>query len=331
MTKEATSPSKVKTASKKSRDKKTLTEQITKWSLGDETTQAAIETFDRLDEEQALSEIAGRVNRAIAYEFTGLDGNVVTALSAAGVDRACREYAVKGGIIRISPPSIFADTVRPTYVTASLVANLYGTKEGGIEVALNSTFGVARQCVLDKDGHHDPRFLEKLSVKLIRNAKALLLPEDAVKELIAAALGSGAAKKIRQSKKLKKEQLPEELSPGAIPKAASPEEKKPKEGDPSGTSPSKKKADDGLGKKRQTLRAAMIATGLSADNAKQAFSDISGLASSKDATNEQLDKMLKHVTDVKNGKIVFTQEGGKWNLKVAPPPEVSPDSDEEMF
>ena len=80
----------------------------------------------------------------------------------------------------------------------------------------------------------------------------------------------------------------------------------------------------------------MIAIGLSSEDAAQAFRDITGLGSSKEADEATLDKMMNYTRNILDGLSEFAKaDDGKWKMreatKAAEPESVTASEEKEMF
>lgn len=153
-----------------------------------------METFDKLDESQALAELKGASLQEYVYSFED-KGVKVTGLSLVGVRETVREMNKRGfsrtGIAERAP--IINETDNYIEVQTYAKDELNG---GGY-------WGIKRQDKLTrkKDGSTTPnRFcMEQALSKAQRNAMRGLIPEPFVKEMIATYLGQGKGRKVSTS------------------------------------------------------------------------------------------------------------------------------------
>ena len=150
-----------------------------------------METFDKLDESQALAELKGASLQEYVYSFED-KGVKVTGLSLVGVRETVREMNKRGfsrtGIAERAP--IINETDNYIEVQTYAKDELNG---GGY-------WGIKRQDKLTrkKDGSTTPnRFcMEQALSKAQRNAMRGLIPEPFVKEMIATYLKAGKGRKV---------------------------------------------------------------------------------------------------------------------------------------
>jgi len=157
-----------------------------------------METFDRLDEQQAIAELKGQYLEQYVYNFKD-NGIEVTGLSLMGVRETARELN-KRNLARISiserePIIIETDD----YVEARVYAK--DELNGG------GYWGIKRQSKKYSTGTENKFAVEQALSKAQRNALRGLIPEPFVKEMITEYLKSGRGVNVKpeQVTKVKKE------------------------------------------------------------------------------------------------------------------------------
>jgi len=263
----------------------------------------AFELCDREDEEQILAEIAGRVADKYIYEVKTPEGPK-EGLSYAGVNWACREYAKRGEVIRISgKPDIIPDPMSPEHIIVSVLAQRFAIHpETSREVALDSVIGCKRQWIKmeKRDGSIvvDRFYVEKAVSKAQRNAKAALIPTEFVKEIIKRAKGGAGKAPAKQEAPTKPPVKPERTHPA---EAAKKQEAAPKSAAPT-SAPAKQEAPASGGSTvlRQRVHIMLGKVAKSRDEQKRILHDLTAFDSTKDVSDTLLEELIRLISGVLN-------------------------------
>ena len=171
------------------------------------TQQEAVSEFnpfkaiDRLDDEQILAELEGRVSKVWVYQFQQ-DGKTVEGLSKVGVDQACIDMSMQGQVIREGDLSYQQDPTDPKYMLFSAFASKYAVSADGREVFLDKVIGTKRQCIYittKSEGVSDrvnPFWYEQGAMKAMRNARMRLITEETRARIITLARKDGKTKTV---------------------------------------------------------------------------------------------------------------------------------------
>jgi hypothetical protein len=160
--------------------------------------------MDRLDDEQILNELEGRVSKVWVYQFQQ-DGKTIEGLSKVGVDQACIEMSMRGEVIREGDLDYQQDPTDPKYMLFSAYASKYAVSKEGQEIFLDRVLGTKRQCVYiitRNEGVSDrvnPFWYEQGAMKAMRNARMRLIGEDTRAKIITLAKNAGKTKSVMPS------------------------------------------------------------------------------------------------------------------------------------
>lgn len=160
--------------------------------------------MDRLDDEQILNELEGRVSKVWVYQFQQ-DGKTIEGLSKVGVDQACIEMSMRGEVIREGDLDYQQDPTDPKYMLFSAYASKYAVSKEGQEIFLDRVLGTKRQCVYiitRNEGVSDrvnPFWYEQGAMKAMRNARMRLIGEDTRAKIITLAKNAGKTKSVTPS------------------------------------------------------------------------------------------------------------------------------------
>jgi hypothetical protein len=148
--------------------------------------------MDRLDDQQIIQELEGRLPDILTYHFK--EGNQeVWGLSKAGVDECKTELAKQGEVIR-ELESHWEDGEDEAYFHARV--GRYVINKAGEDILLDTAMGFKRQPKTFSSGKTNPFWYEQGAIKACRNACMRLIPKTIQGGIIEYAKKAGKVKKV---------------------------------------------------------------------------------------------------------------------------------------